>query len=432
MAPARADGERRRLLYIAYFFPPLGGAGVQRTLKFVRYLPEFGWDATVVTGPASYWLRDDSLEGEVPPSVRVVRAPHWGSRFVGGGGRSTRRSASRIRGLRAVSRALLVPDAYVGWTVPARRVLRDLLRVERFDAVITTSSPDSTHLLGRWLHRSQQLPWIADFRDPWTRRMSYAPPTELHHRVQQSLERSVLCEANRVVVTSDATRQDYLQLVPSLRPDSIVTITNGFDEGDFRDATEWMDASGLPNAPLRDCPILHAGQLNPERPLETYLQGLRIFLERNDAAESARTLFLGGHYDADVEKVAEAGLSSMVEFSPSCPHRESVAALLRARVLLLLEQDSERGSLILPGKIFEYFRSGRPILAVVPTDGAAANLVRSLDAGWVADPSRPESVAEGLERLLRPDSAGPRAEVVQRFERRTLAGDLARLLDGVV
>ncbi|MEZ4651466.1 MAG: glycosyltransferase [Candidatus Eisenbacteria bacterium] len=247
MVTARADGERRRLLYVAYFFPPLGGAGVQRTLKFVRYLADFGWDATVVTGPASYWLRDDSLAEEVPSTVRVVRAPHWGSRFVGGGGSSTRRSASRIRGLRAVSRALLVPDAYVGWVAPTRRVLGDLVRAERFDAVITTSSPDSTHLLGRWLHRSRHLPWIADFRDPWTRRMSYAPPTELHHRVQRSLERSVLEEADRVVVTSDATRQDYLGLIPTLAPESIVTITNGFDEEDFAAAERWMRSAGLPD-----------------------------------------------------------------------------------------------------------------------------------------------------------------------------------------
>ncbi|MEZ4651467.1 MAG: glycosyltransferase [Candidatus Eisenbacteria bacterium] len=178
--------------------------------------------------------------------------------------------------------------------------------------------------------------------------------------------------------------------------------------------------------------MLHAGQLNPERPLDTYLRGLRIFLERNGEAETARTLFLGGHYDADVDRVEAAGLSPFVEFSPSCPHHESVAALLRARVLLLLEQDSERGELILPGKIFEYLRAGRPILAVVPNDGAAAQLIRSMDAGWVADPSRPETVAEGLERLLQPGATGPGIETTRRFERRALAAELARLLDAIV
>lgn len=447
----------KRVLYIAYFFPPLGGAGVQRTLKFVRYLPEHGWQATVVTGPLHYWLQDESLLGEVPPVVRVERAPHWGGRFVGGGGAGTRRSTSRIRGLRLAARAVLVPDAYLGWAMPAARLIERLLHTSHYDAVVTSSSPDSAHLLGRWIHRRFGLPWIADFRDPWTRRLSYAPPTPLHHALQRRMERRVLHDADRIVVTSDATREDFLALEPALPEEKIVTIENGYDEEDFVRAAAWLadraraeragaDAasaesdSAAPAAPgthaardlLLGCSVLHAGQLNPERPLATYLEGLRIFLGHREGADAARarTLFLGGHYDDDVVRVERAGLREAVTFAPSRPHIESVAALLAARVLLLLEQDSERGALILPGKIFEYLRAARPVLAVVPRDGAAARLVRDMGAGWVADPADPASVAAGLERLLaEPDAfLAPREKVV-RFERRALAGRLARELD---
>lgn len=469
----------KRVLYLAYFFPPLGGAGVQRTLKFVRYLPEFGWEATVLTGPAAYWLRDPSLLAEVPEGAAVVRSPHWGARFLGGGGGSTRRSASRLHGLRAASRTLLVPDAYVGWSWPALHTASRLVRADNFDAVVTTSSPDSAHLAGQVLAR-RGLPWIADFRDPWTHRLSYAPPTPLHDALHRRLERGVLRRADRIVVTSEATREDFLRLVPGVPPGKIVTITNGYDAEDFAAAEAWLAAevaSGRgPLGPLEDCPVLHAGQLNPERPLDAYLSGLRLFLERSGAEEGARpesavrgereggagrvssgydraaevrTLFLGGHYDRDLDRVQAAGLSDVVRFAASRPHLESVAALLRARVLLLLEQDSPRGGLVLPGKIFEYLRAGRPILAVAPVEGAAARLVRSLDAGWVADPKRPETIAEGLERLLGgvssssvPSKPGDRSgtsvgedrvpSAVRVFERRALTHRLAALLDEVV
>jgi glycosyltransferase involved in cell wall biosynthesis len=266
--------------------------------------------------------------------------------------------------------------------------------------------------------------------------MSYAPPTPFHHTLNRRLETSVLREADRVVVTSESTREDFCALVPGIEGSKVITITNGFDEDDFASAETWLagaDADCGPK-PLLDCPVLHAGQLNPERPLDAYLAGLRLFLERSDAPtrSAAHTLFLGGHYDADVVRVRESGLAESVVFAPSRPHRESVGALLSARVLLLLEQDSPRGGLILPGKIFEYLRSGRPILAVVPVDGAAARLVRDLDAGFVADPKRPEMIAEGLGRLL----SGVDAFVadtgrIAAFERRRLTQRLAGELDAI-
>ncbi len=419
-----ATGSVKRVLYIAYFFPPHGGAGVQRTLKFARYLPEFGWEPTVLTGPAGYWLQDETLAREAS-GIQVVRAPHWGSRFLGGGGKSTRRSARKTRWLRSVARSLLVPDAYIGWVIPARRVLDDMMRETKFDAVITTSSPDSAHLLGRGLRR-KGLPWLADFRDPWTRRMSYAPPTGAHHKLHRHLETRVLTEADRIVVTSEATKVDFQRLVPQVSADRLRVITNGFDESDFAD----VPASANHRA---DCPVLHAGQLNPERPLNAYLQGLRLFLERNpNGLPQARTLFMGGHYDEHAQAVADFGLADVIRFEASCPHSESVAALLGARVLLLLEQNSDRGSLILPGKVFEYLRSGRPILAVVPPDGAAAEQIRALDAGWVADPEKPETVAEGLERVLADDATGATRESIDGYERRSLTGRLAAELDAIL
>lgn len=432
----------RRLLYIAFFFPPLGGAGVQRSLKFARYLPEHGWRCTVLSSKSRYWMKDESLLAELDPETRIVRASFWGGGLRGGGFRAEPAGAPsrrRIRWLRAVARTVMLPDAYVGWILPAARLAERELRRAPHDAILTTSSPDSAHLLGRHLKRKTGLPWVADFRDPWTRRLAYAPPTRWHDRLQRCLERSCLREADRVVVTAEETRRDFLARYPEIAEEKIVVITNGYDEEDFAAAT------ALPGeeSEALNAPILHAGQLNPDRPLDPYLAGLKLFLEREPGrAREAETLFLGGHYDADLEAVRRLGLQRVVRFQGGCPHVQSVAALLRARVLLLLEQNSDRGRLLLPGKIFEYLRAGRPILAVVPPGGAADRLIREMNAGWVADPSRPEAVAEGIARLGREAAAeGEAAEVpgappdgqdpIGRFERRTLARRLACLLDAL-
>ncbi len=491
----------KRVLYIAFFFPPLGGAGVQRTLKFVRYLPDFGWRATVLTARSDYWMVDPTLADEIAPETRVLRTPFLGGGFLAAAGRgsgpnagrgsprkagaptdqadSNRRSGraqsaegsvttavsgrshGRVRFLRAAARALLVPDAYVGWSLRAAGPALTELRSSSYDAIVTTSSPDSAHLLGRHLKRRTGVPWVADFRDPWTRRLAYQPPTRWHDRLHRSLEASCAREADRIIVTNEETRRDFLERIPGLPEGKIAVITNGYDEEDFVKARGWLastgagspaggqvaprgDLSGGAEGPAigtsRAFSILHAGQLNPERPIGPYLAGLRRFLDRSpERAEEARTLFLGGHYDRNVEEVRAAGLDAVVQLEQGRPHVQSIAALLQARVLLLIEHDSDRGRLILPGKVFEYLRANRPILAVVPAGGAAARLVQELDAGWVVDPARPESVAEGIDRTLAMGrnagaaGAAPRAgdarPGIAQYERRALTERLAAMLD---
>ncbi len=448
----------KRVLYLAYFFPPLGGAGVQRTLKFVRHLPSFGWQSTVLTSASRYWMEDESLSREIPSEAQVTRVRAWGMRIVQRGVRADAatlaRSLSSVARARALSRWLLVPDAYWNWVLPAHRAAERILAQQPHDAMISTSSPDSAHLLALWIARRRRIPWIADLRDPWTQRLSYAPPTPLHDALHRALERRVLLSADHVVVTSPETRDDYLRRTPKLDPSRISVVTNGFDEEDFVRAAELAARAPDLTAETRGS-ILHAGQLNPERPIEPFLQGLRIVAARR-SQNAPDTVFLGGHYDADAAAVRRLGLEDCVRFLPPKPHTESVAALLDARILLLLEHDSPRGRLILPGKIFEYLRSGRPILALVPGEGAAARMIREQGAGRVADPSRPESIAGALEELLArtanfpfskdsrelfftdgstppplTPAAGERAPV-KSFERKELTARLAKILDTIV
>jgi glycosyltransferase involved in cell wall biosynthesis len=429
----RSRHHARGVLFVAFFFPPLGGGGVQRSLKFVRYLPAHGWRPRVLTAEAEYWMRDEALLAEVPPGTTVLRVAFGGRRLIAMGVQRGTRSRAITRFLRGLSRFFLVPDVYVGWSRRAARVAEEEITRHPCALVFTTSSPDSAHLLGRRVKRATGLPWVADFRDPWTGRLAYAPPTSLHHRLHVAQEFSCLREADAVVVTTPETRDDFLARHPGLDPAKFHVIPNGFDEDDFTAASAELAAGACAWIPAGGFPVLHAGQLNLERPLTPFLAGLRHFCERAQGdARGATTCLLGPCYDSHREEVKAAGLENAVRFLPGRTHGDAVAAMLSARVLLLLEQDSDRGRLVLPGKVFEYLRAGRPILAVVPRGGAAARFVRETGAGIAADPASPADIAEGLARLLGGIETPRRPEATAApFERRVLAAELAAVFDAV-
>jgi glycosyltransferase involved in cell wall biosynthesis len=453
-ADRRVSSGARDVLFVAFFFPPLGGGGVQRSLKFVRYLPTCGWQPRVLAAESDYWMLDEALLAEVPPGTPVLRVAFGGHRLIAMGGRGGTRSRAATRFLRGLSRFFLVPDAYVGWSRRAAQVAEGEIARHPCALLFTTSSPDSAHLLGRRVKRATGLPWVADFRDPWTGRLAYAPPTPLHHRVHLALEGSCLREADAVVVTTPETRDDFLSRHRGLDPAKFRVIANGFDEEDFTAASAEPAAGACAWIPADGFPVLHAGQLNLDRPLGPFLAGLRLYRERalgrssvaapgnaarggegsaHGDAREAMAFLLGPCYDSHRAEVKAAGLADVVRFLPGRTHRDAVTAMLSARVLLLLEQDSDRGRLVLPGKAFEYLRAGRPILAVVPRDGAAARFVRETGAGIAVDPSSPAEIAEGLARLLDGVAGScPTAASAARYERRALTAELARIFDTVL
>ncbi|MBD3237308.1 MAG: glycosyltransferase [Candidatus Eisenbacteria bacterium] len=429
--------RRKRILIFAYFFPPLGGAGVQRIVKFAKYLPQRGWDPTIVTVRArDYWMHDATLERELGSDVRVVRTASLTGLGVlrrlapgsAGGPDAPRASSGGIRRLRRLAGWFWLPDSYRGWVPFAVRAGADLLARESFDALLTSSSPDSSHLIGLALARRFRVPWVADFRDPWTRRISFDPPTRWHHRWHRSTERRVLRRADLVTVTAPETREDYLAREPGLAPERIRVITNGFDEADFAG----LEGAAPDPARLR---ILHAGQLNTERPARPFLDGLARFLEETPSARvRLRADFIGAHYAEDRDDARRLGLEDVVRFARPLPHRELVAELRASHLLLLMEQDSSRGALILPGKIFEYLRARRPILGLLP-EGAAAHLIRRLGAGWCCRTGDAACAARLLAERFAAFSRGAPFETalgeadLAPFERRALTAELAEALD---
>lgn len=440
----------KRLLFLAYFFPPIGGGGCQRSLKLVRYLKPLGWESTVVTArDPDYWILDPSLLPEVPESTEVIRArgltSHRLVRLLAGGGLSVeRRQGERdprsFQRLRRLQSWLLIPDGYLPWAREAERASARRIEAGGVDAIWTTSSPESAHLAGLGLKRRFGLPWIADFRDPWVGRVTYHPPTPWHDARHRALERAVVEAADRVTLVSDAMAALYRERYADLPGERFVTVPNGFDSDDWIRADKLATAPAAANDADRDrgrMVLLHAGQLAHRPTVRTLLAASRRVLESDPAAASAlRLRFLGGNEELLPEESRDPALQGIVELSPSRPHLEALAAMRRADALVLLGHGGEADSLLYTGKIYEYLTSGRPVLGIVDP-GPGADLLRDSGAGPVCSSHDVGAATEALARWIsewrragRLSPAAVKAEAAS-WERSAIAAQVAGLLAGL-
>jgi len=347
------------------------------------------------------------------------------------------RSTTGFQTLRWLTSCVLVPDAYLGWFPFALAAAR--ARIERggIDVLLTTSSPDSAHLVGLVLRERTRVPWVADFRDPWVRRLTFQAPTALHARLQAWLEGRVLARADGVLVTNEATRADFLARYPQLPKAKFVVLPNGFDPADLELGARSDGRSDVRSAPDpgRRFVLAHTGLLSGKRSLAPLVQGLELLFDRRPDLR-ARLLVrqIGPRESVNDALVRQHALSDVIEFEPPRRHPEVLQAMAVADGLLLLEADEPQGSLITPGKIFEYLAVGRPILALVPK-GPAADLVTEFDAGVVVHPGDAAGIAHTLAGWLTsgpPEPGGWRGAALARYSRPVLAERLAETLRTVV
>lgn len=419
----------KRVLVLAYFFPPLGGGGCQRTLKLVRYLEPLGWSATVVTAcGADYWISDSTLLAEVPAATEVVRVAGWTphralSWLRRGGVPLERRQGARRRGafraLRALQSLLLVPDGLAGWARAAERAAA--ARIERggIDALWTTSPPESAHLAGLGLKRRFGIPWIADFRDPWVGRATYRAPTPWHDRAHRRLEGAVIEGADRVTMVSEAMIGAYRLRYPRVPAARFELLPNGFDPDDWARAEALAGsrgdggAGGGAGSAAARFTLLHAGQLAHRPTVRTLLAAARQLLDADPSlVERLRLVFLGGNEELDRPGLERAGIARLVELRDSAPHHEALAAMRAADALLLLGHGGAGDALIYTGKIYEYLTSGRPVLAILD-EGPARDLLSAAGGGHVVlQPGDVSGTASALRALIDAFRGGMRGSIL--------------------
>lgn len=418
----------RRVLIVAYDFPPRGATGVIRVTKFVRYLPEFGWQPVVVAAAVRGGMIDEALLAQLPPDLEVIRVEN---RFAPGNAVAGRHAARPTPGarLRQLLRRLFIPDPQLLWVPGVVRAAAQRIEQGDIDALMTTAPPYSVHVAGLWLKRRfPRLPWLMDLRDIWSENPTIPDP--LTYKLQAAWERACLHHADHVTTATDGQRDLILRSF-ELPPAQLSTITNGFDPADVPALLSAPD-----RAPLR---LTHVGSLVGNRATAT--RGLFAALERLAAqgiTAADLEVRLVGVFDPAVyqwsQPLVERGIVQMVPFMP---YAEAVREMTAAHVLLLIAANDREGRLSHPNKLFEYFALGRPILALTP-EGDVSRLVREADAGEAIPPLDVDRVVAALQRLIVGHRAGTRGSVAAdssrfaRFERRELTRQLADRLDALV
>jgi glycosyltransferase involved in cell wall biosynthesis len=407
------------MLALAYFFPPLGGGGVQRTLKHVKYLPEAGFQSIVVTTrPIWSPLVDATLRSEVPPGTVVIRAPEIPLQLVKWGLHSALR---RARLPTAITSYVGWPDEMAGWIPGATWQALKAARRYRPDVLYSTSSPVSAHLVALIVSRISGIPWVADFRDGWTRNPQPEPVPRLLAGLSARLERIVVRRAKYVVVVDESV--ELVGIEPG--DPRLVLIRNGVDPEDL--------PATPPTVRGEQFRLSYIGALYGERHAAPVFAALRALVDRGVIDPRDLDVRIVGH--ASLED--DANLARLpVTLTGYVDHATALSEMRSADVLLFYAPALNRGS---SGKIYEYLAAGRPILCVAGNDNFAFALVQELDAGPCAEPDDAGSIEAAIERLYRAWKDGTlavapevRDEALRRFSRPALARQLAGVLSDAI
>jgi glycosyltransferase involved in cell wall biosynthesis len=419
-----------KVLVITYYWPPAGGSGVQRWLKFVKYLPEFGVTPVVFTvKDPEYAVCDESLKNEVADDLEVLKGEIWEpnqllARF---GGKSKKVSAGFLdakpsltgRIFRFIRANYFIPDSRKFWIEPSVRFLSDYLSDKKFDAIITTGPPHSVHLIGLALKKKFGLKWVADFRDPWTS-IDYfhnLPLTQSSLKKHHELERKVLSNADNVIVVGGNMKQEFDPF-----NENVHVISNGYDTYNGEEEV-MLDP---------DFSITYAGLMNDDRNPKTLWRVLSRMTTANAEFESDLKIRIVGTCSPEVIKsIEDNGLSANFDDVGYQDHDQVARYQQSAQVLLLTVNEVPSAKGIVTGKIFEYMQAGRPVLAIGPTDGDLAEIIEKTRSGVILDFSDEEGmekVIQGFYQQYKTRSLVVNSRNIEGYSRRNLTGELCEIL----
>lgn len=424
---------KKKVLIITYYWPPAGGPGVQRWLKFAKYLPDFNIEPIVyVPENPSYPLIDDSLEEEISKDLAILSQPikepyklarlfsKATSKTISKGIISERKKQSLLEKVMLYIRGnYFIPDARVGWVKPSVAYLKKYIKTYGIETIITTGPPHSVHLIGLLLKKTLRVKWLADFRDPWTT-IGYHKQLKLTKRSQRkhkALEKQVLTTADQVIVTSEVTKLEFKKI--TTKPISV--ITNGFDYEPISDFT--LDEKFT---------LSHIGSLLSKRNPQMLWQVLKDLISENQTfAEDFQLNLVGAVSDEVLESIIDYSLSDYTNTIGYVSHKESIKYQKQSQALLLIEIDSEDTKCIIPGKLFEYMVSNRPIIAIGPKGSDVERIIKSTNTGNYALYSDYHILKTIISTHYKAYKAGQlqsHAIGLQQYSRKSLTGALSKLI----
>lgn len=427
------EGTGLKVLIITYYWPPAGGPGVQRWLKFVKYLPQYGIEPIVyIPENPTYPLVDQGLLAEVNPATtiikqRIIEPYAWASAFsksntkkISAGIIPNQKKQSLLQRLMLWVRGnLFIPDARVLWVKPSATYLLKYIKENNIDTIITTGPPHSLHLIGLQLKKQLNLKWVADFRDPWTT-IGYHKALKLStsaDKKHKDLEKEVLTTADTILVTSPTTKKEF----EAITAKPVVVITNGYD---FENVTR--------QTPDEKFTLAHIGSFLSERNPQILWEALNELIAENPDFKANFELKLIGAVSQEVlASIAQFGLSAYTRSRGYVPHDEAIAQQRKAQVLLLVEINSEDTRCIIPGKLFEYMVSERPVLAIGPEGSDFADILRSTNTGVFVTYNEKVRLKDAILNYFNHYMSGTlkvNAIGLERYSRKHLTGQLAALL----
>ena len=423
-----------KVLIISYYWPPSGGPGVQRWLKFVKYLPEFEIHPVIyIPKNPRYPITDSSLNQEIPENITIYKNKIFEPYFYAGflSKKKTKQISSGVisdenpsfieKVLLWIRGNMFIPDARKYWIKPSVRFLTGIIKKEGIDTIITTGPPHSLHLIGLELKKNLDIKWLADFRDPWTS-IGYHTKlrlTKASQRKHRQLEKEVANGCDKLLVTSNTTKAEF----ESITTNPVHVITNGYD----------IPESELPFSSLdKKFTLSHIGSLLTGRNPENLWKVLSEIISENETFRKVFQLNLIGVVGQDVLNcINDNGLGFYTRIIEYVTHEEAVNYQRRSQLLLLAEIDSPQTRGIIPGKLFEYLAAKRPILAIGPEQWEGGEIVKSTNSGIVCNYN---SVADLKAVILKWFHLYQQGNLmvssvnIKEYNRRTLTAKLAELL----
>jgi len=410
----------KKVLLVAYHYPPLSGGGVFRTLKFTKYLPEFGYQPHVLTVKnPMYGTKDPTLISEIPPEAKVYRTFSFEHRIL---------RAPRLLDINL--KWFHIPDENIGWLPFAVRRGEKIIKKERIGVVYATAPLYTSLLIGCLLKKKTGKPLVVDYRDPWTQNVFVKYPTKFHRKIEEKMETFVLATADHIIATTEPMKRKLVEKYPFIKG-KIDTITNGFDPEDFKNLTAKKDKEKFV--------ITYTGSLYGLRTGKQFFMALKELIEEKPELQTKIQVLLAGLTSKQVVfLIKEFGLKNVVKLLGYKSHQESLKLMANADILLLIiaseeAYDTKTGPLMIPGKVFEYLGAKRPILAIAPL-GNAADVISSTKTGVIVPPRNTGVIAEAIFKLFQDWKSGTLKVAesdVSEYDRKVLTQKLAKVFQQV-
>lgn len=426
-------------MIITYYWPPAGGGGVQRNLKYVKYLRDYGIEPIVLTAKdADYPVMDKGLKDQIPKGIKVYHAPIWEPyglfrKFTGKGKNEkiapgmidSKKGSTWAKSVSMFIRGnFFIPDARMFWIRKASKMAKEIVEQEQIDVILSSGPPHTAHMIALNVKKALSVKWIADFRDPWTNIDFYddLKLTKIADWVHKKKEKRVIDNCDRLLTVSWSWAEDFKRLGSK----NVKVLTNGFDPEDFNQENVQLD---------KHFTISHVGSLNKDRnSFELWTAISELTKENEDFKKSVKLQLIGNIDIIAKDQLGKLGLLENVDVIDHMPHKDVLKKIMSSRVLLLLVNKTANVSGIIPGKLYEYLASKRPIVSIGDLTGDSAKVISESQCGHCIDYSDIEKMKTVLMQLFNDYKENKVVSIstnIDRFSRKNITKGLAQHINEI-